>query len=156
MKLIAIGDNVMDYYKDRGEIFPGGNALNAAVLGKRYQADVSSCIGIIGNDQAADHVRQTLASGKARGGMYSVSEGLYYGVPFVVLPQGADQPVIAGQVAKLGAGIVLDMQTLSASELREAAEQVLQQPSFRKAAATVSESFQRAGGYRQAVDEILA
>ncbi|WP_157128125.1 nucleotide disphospho-sugar-binding domain-containing protein [Brevibacillus parabrevis] len=90
------------------------------------------------------------------GGMYSVSEGLYYGVPFVVLPQGADQPVIAGQVAKLGAGIVLDMQTLSASELREAAEQVLQQPSFRKAAATVSESFQRAGGYRQAVDEILA
>ncbi|WP_232322309.1 hypothetical protein [Brevibacillus parabrevis] len=64
MKLIAIGDNVMDYYKDRGEIFPGGNALNVAVLGKRYQADVSSCIGIIGNDQAADHVRQTLASGK--------------------------------------------------------------------------------------------
>ncbi|MBU8711030.1 MULTISPECIES: PfkB family carbohydrate kinase [Brevibacillus] len=60
MKLIAIGDNVVDYYKDRGEIFPGGNALNVAVLGKRYQADVSSYIGIIGNDQAADHVRQTL------------------------------------------------------------------------------------------------
>ncbi|WDV92929.1 macrolide family glycosyltransferase [Brevibacillus parabrevis] len=89
------------------------------------------------------------------GGMNSASEGLYYGVPLVVLPQGADQPVIAGQVAKLGAGLALDMQNLTASELREAAEQVLQQPSFRKAAATVSESFQRAGGYRQAVDEIL-
>lgn len=60
MRLIAIGDNVVDYYKDRGEIFPGGNALNVAVLGKRYQAAVSSYIGIIGNDQAAEHVKQTL------------------------------------------------------------------------------------------------
>ncbi|QRG70048.1 PfkB family carbohydrate kinase [Brevibacillus choshinensis] len=60
MRLIAIGDNVVDYYKDRGEIFPGGNALNVAVLGKRYQAAVSSYIGIIGNDRAAEHVKQTL------------------------------------------------------------------------------------------------
>lgn len=60
MKLIAIGDNVVDYYKDRGEIFPGGNALNVAVMGKRYHAASSSYIGILGSDRAAEHVKQTL------------------------------------------------------------------------------------------------
>ncbi|MES2541767.1 MAG: carbohydrate kinase, partial [Pseudomonadota bacterium] len=30
--LLCIGDNVVDLYLDRGEFFPGGNALNVAVL----------------------------------------------------------------------------------------------------------------------------
>ncbi|MDF2679159.1 MAG: frlD [Brevibacillus sp.] len=60
MRVIAIGDNVVDYYKDRGEIYPGGNALNVAVLCKRYNVSVSSYIGIVGNDLAAEHIKRTL------------------------------------------------------------------------------------------------
>jgi MGT family glycosyltransferase len=66
------------------------------------------------------------------GGMNSVHEGLYYGVPLIVIPQSADQPVIAGQVANIGAGIQLQMQGLTANQLRESAEHVLNQPSFHK------------------------
>ncbi|MGC4378495.1 macrolide family glycosyltransferase [Fictibacillus sp. Mic-4] len=89
------------------------------------------------------------------GGMNSAHEGLYYGVPLVVIPLSADQPIIAGQVAKLGAGIQLQMQSLTAHQLREAVDHVLSDPSFHKAAATIKESFQKSGGYRQAVDEIF-
>lgn len=89
------------------------------------------------------------------GGMNSTHEALYYGIPLIVIPQSADQPIIAGQVANIGAGIKLDMQNLSAMELREAADQVLNHSSFHKAAARMRESFQKYGGYHQAVDEIF-
>lgn len=90
------------------------------------------------------------------GGMNSTNEALYYGVPLIVIPQSADQPIIAGQVAKIGAGITLQMQSLTADQLREAAERVLNEPSFHQAVAANREVFQKSGGSRQAVDEILA
>ncbi|OXM84785.1 macrolide family glycosyltransferase [Paenibacillus rigui] len=89
------------------------------------------------------------------GGMNSTHEGLYYGVPLIVIPQSADQPIIAGQVANIGAGITLQMQSLTASQLREAVDHVLSLSSFRKAAAKMRESFRNSGGYHEAVDEIL-
>ncbi|MED3652001.1 macrolide family glycosyltransferase [Heyndrickxia sporothermodurans] len=89
------------------------------------------------------------------GGMNSVHEGLYYGVPLIVIPQSADQPIIAEQVAAIGAGIKLQMQSLTANELREAVNHVLNEPSFHKNVAKVKNSFQKSGGSRQAVDDIF-
>lgn len=89
------------------------------------------------------------------GGMNSTNEGLYYGVPLIVIPQSADQPIIARQVANIGAGIKLQMQGLTANQLREAADHVLNTPSFHKAVSNIKESFQKSGGYHQAVDEIF-
>lgn len=89
------------------------------------------------------------------GGMNSTNESLYYGVPLIVIPQGADQPIIAEQVAKIGAGIPLQMQTLTAQQLFEAAEHVLKDSSFQKAAANSRKTFQNSGGYHRAVDEIF-
>lgn len=60
MRLIGVGDNVVDYYKDRGEIYPGGNALNVAVLAKRYGVEKSSYLGILGDDAAGDLVLSSL------------------------------------------------------------------------------------------------
>lgn len=89
------------------------------------------------------------------GGMNSTHEGLYYGVPLIVIPLSADQPIIAGQVASIGAGIALQMNSLSANQLREAADYVLNQSSFHEAVTNIRESFQKSGGYQKAVDEIL-
>jgi MGT family glycosyltransferase len=89
------------------------------------------------------------------GGMNSTNEGLYYGVPLIVIPQSADQPIIAGRVADIGAGIQLQMQSLSANQLREAVDHVLNLTSFKESAANMKESFRKSGGYHQAVDEIF-
>ena len=89
------------------------------------------------------------------GGMNSASEGLYYGVPLIVLPQSADQPIVARRVAEIGAGIQLNQDGLTAWDLREAAERVLKDSSIRKACDEIGDSFRAAGGYRQAVEEIF-
>lgn len=89
------------------------------------------------------------------GGMNSVHEALYYGVPLIVIPQSADQPIIAQQVADIGAGIQLSIQDLTAKQLRAAVDDVLGRPNFREAAANVRKSLQRSGGYNQAVDEVF-
>ncbi|KQL52835.1 hypothetical protein AN964_04415 [Heyndrickxia shackletonii] len=60
MRLIAIGDNVVDIYKERNEMFPGGNALNVAVLAKHSGAKQTAFIGIIGNDDVGDHIIDSL------------------------------------------------------------------------------------------------
>lgn len=58
--LLGIGDNVVDFYRDRGEFFPGGNALNVPVLAKRYGLARAGYIGLIGNDAEGAHVRSSL------------------------------------------------------------------------------------------------
>ncbi|NGP59484.1 glycosyl transferase family 1 [Paenibacillus thiaminolyticus] len=89
------------------------------------------------------------------GGMNSTSEGLYYGVPLIVLPQSADQPIVARRVAESNTGIYLKQEGLLAGDLREAAERVLQDASIRKACVEIGDSFRAAGGYHQAVEEIF-
>ncbi|OXS74223.1 PfkB family carbohydrate kinase [Domibacillus enclensis] len=62
MKLIAIGDNVVDFYENLGILYPGGNAVNVAVASKRAGAVSSAYLGIIGNDAKAAHVTKSLLS----------------------------------------------------------------------------------------------
>ncbi len=60
MKLIAVGDNIMDCYTDQKTMYPGGNALNVAVFSNRYGAEKSSYVGIIGDDREGSHLKETL------------------------------------------------------------------------------------------------
>ncbi|PGC47344.1 glycosyl transferase family 1 [Bacillus toyonensis] len=89
------------------------------------------------------------------GGMNSTHEGLYNGVPLVVIPQSADQPVIAKRVESLGAGVKLQMQGLTADKLSKSVEIVLSNPSYKEAALNLKESLRKSGGYTQAVDEVF-
>lgn len=73
------------------------------------------------------------------GGMNSVYESLYYGVPLIVIPLSADQPVIANQVAKIGAGIQLQMSGLTANQLHESVDHVLNQSTYHQAATKMKE-----------------
>jgi len=90
------------------------------------------------------------------GGMNSTSEGLYYGVPLVVIPQTSDQPMVGKQVADLGAGVMLDKHTLTADQLRRAVRKLLADSSYRDKAHRLGDSFRSAGGYVAAVDAVEA
>ena len=90
------------------------------------------------------------------GGMNSVSESLYYGVPVVVIPQMGEQAIVGRKVEELGAGLYLAKEAATAEKLRESVQQLLAEDGFRRQAAAVRESFQDAGGAARAADAILA
>ena len=55
MKVIGLGDQVVDCYDDRKIMYPGGNALNFAVFANMLRAD-SAFLGVFGNDKEAECV----------------------------------------------------------------------------------------------------
>lgn len=65
MKLIALGDNVIDYYHNTQECFPGGNAVNVAVHAARLGAQ-AEYLGSLGDDKMA-HIVEKALRGKRRG-----------------------------------------------------------------------------------------
>lgn len=88
-------------------------------------------------------------------GMNSVNESLYYNVPLVMLPQGADHPWIAGRISELGAGIRLNREELNAERLRGAVQEVLANPIYKQSAERIGASLRVTGGATQAVNEIF-
>ncbi|MNM92211.1 Oleandomycin glycosyltransferase [compost metagenome] len=158
ISLGTVFNQATDFYKLCFEAL--GNSDHTIVMSIGSKVQISDVGEIPDNFIVENYVPQIDVLQYAKlfvthGGMNSTHEGLYYGVPLIVIPQSADQPIIARQVANIGAGTALQMQSLTANELREAVDQVLSISSFKKAAASMRESFQRSGGYHQAVDEIL-
>src|ERR1035438_9029055 len=88
------------------------------------------------------------------GGMNSVQEALYYGVPLVLAPQAADQFWISARTAELGAGLVLDASRLLPGELRASVSAALSNPTYAAAAGRIAQSLHSAGGPAKAADEI--
>lgn len=60
MRVLGLGDNTIDTYVDRAEQFPGGNAVNVAVLCRRLGAE-AGYLGCIGDDEAGDLLKHALA-----------------------------------------------------------------------------------------------
>jgi hypothetical protein len=93
-------------------------------------------------------------------GMNSVHEGLYHGVPLVLVPQQFEQLLNARRVAARGAGVLIDARLrgkpVTAAALREATASVLSDPRYRSAAGELRRSLRASGGYRQAADELQA
>lgn len=85
-------------------------------------------------------------------GMNSVNESLYFGVPLVMLPQTAEQGGVAARVEQLGAGIRLTRTTVET--IREAVEQILNDPIYRENAARIAAGFKACAGAKGAADKI--
>lgn len=88
------------------------------------------------------------------GGMNSVMESLYFGVPMVLVPQMREQEVTAQRCAELGLGIALDQNDLTAEKLRAAVEDVRHTPTFGEHVHAMQQAVRAAGGYQRAVDAI--
>ena len=79
------------------------------------------------------------------GGMNSVMESLYFGVPVVVVPQIIEQEVTAQRCAELGLGIALNNADLSVEALQAAVEQVHHTPTFREHVQAMQQTVRAAG-----------
>lgn len=60
LRVLGLGDSVVDRYTHRNVMYPGGNALNFAVYAKLLGADASFA-GTFGTDAGGHHVRSILA-----------------------------------------------------------------------------------------------
>ncbi|MBF8807192.1 MAG: fructoselysine 6-kinase [Enterococcus lacertideformus] len=59
MRVLGLGDNVVDKYVNLKTMYPGGNALNFVVFAKKLGQD-SSFMGVFGSDQEGKHVLATI------------------------------------------------------------------------------------------------
>ncbi|TYB64872.1 oleandomycin glycosyltransferase [Nonomuraea sp. PA05] len=88
------------------------------------------------------------------GGMNSVNEAMYAGVPMLVIPQGADQPLVARRVVELGAGLSISARDAGPGLVRALARRLLAEPRFMAAADRLQVAEREAGGYVRAADEL--
>jgi MGT family glycosyltransferase len=84
-------------------------------------------------------------------GSGSVLGALAHGLPMVLIPLGADQPLSAARCEALGVARVLDSITVTPAGVRAAAATVLAEPSYRRAAQQVQDEIRALPGPEHAL-----
>ncbi len=94
------------------------------------------------------------------GGLNSAHEGLYYGVPEIVIPHQLEQALNGKRVAETRAGVLLGARPpygrVTAGQLRAALDTVLSKTIYRDNARRIGETLRAAGGHMRAAGEIEA
>ena len=129
------------------------------VLSVGTRADASTLARIPDNFLVRPHVPQLEVLEHTdvfvtHGGMNSVMEAIYYGVPMVVVPQQPKQAMTAARVAELGLGVALEPGQVTAGALRDAVTTISGDPGYRSRVARMQQAARDAGGYLRAVDII--
>ena len=90
------------------------------------------------------------------GGAGSTMAGLKAGIPLVLVPTTWDKPDNARRVVEAGAGVIVKPRRCSPERLREAIEEVLSDPSYRRAAQDCARRLAAAPGPAGAAEMIEA
>jgi MGT family glycosyltransferase len=97
-------------------------------------------------------VLQDAAVFVSHGGMNSVNEALYQGVPMVLVPKALDQFINSRRIADLGAGIYVKRP--NAKNLRKAVERVMTEPDYERSAQRLSAQIRAEASVEKALDAI--
>ncbi|PCI52076.1 MAG: hypothetical protein COB51_01000 [Moraxellaceae bacterium] len=89
------------------------------------------------------------------GGMNSLNEGLYYGVPLVIYPQQVEQAFNGRRFQKMGLAKLLGSESPSAKDLYDAVVFVIEDPAMKGRAKAYGDVLKTAGGVVTAADEVL-
>ena len=88
------------------------------------------------------------------GGMNSISEALIMGVPMILIPLAADQPIVAERLEKLGAGIHLMYNEVNISCLKRSVNKMLKLKEYREKCQLLGDELRAAGGSAKAAETI--
>ncbi|MFI6294714.1 macrolide family glycosyltransferase [Nonomuraea sp. NPDC050790] len=88
------------------------------------------------------------------GGMNSVNEAMAAGVPMLLIPRGADQPLVARRVVELGAGLSASRREADVRRVRALARRLMYEPRFLAAADGVRVAQRETGGFVAAADAL--
>lgn len=87
----------------------------------------------------------------AQAGLSTVLGSLAHGLPMVMVPLAADQPIHAGRCAALGAGLVIPPAEIAPESIRAGVRAVLGEPGYRAQARRVRDEMASQPGAEQAV-----
>ncbi|TCP68605.1 nucleotide disphospho-sugar-binding domain-containing protein [Baia soyae] len=90
----------------------------------------------------------------SHGGMNSIMEALWFGVPTVAIPQSTDQPLVAERLTQLGLGESIQPDQVTAEQLRETVNKVSQSESVRVNLQAMRQAMQEANPVQQAADRL--
>ncbi|MGT2846054.1 macrolide family glycosyltransferase [Streptococcus massiliensis] len=151
-------NNSPDFFKKCIQAF--GNQKLSVIMSVGDKIDVKELGNLPDNIFLAPFLPQLQILERAslfitHGGMNSVNEALYYGVPMLVVPMGNDQPRVAQQVADVHVGKRLNKRGLTVQQLQEAAGELLEDKSYQKRAQDFQNKCQTAGGNQKIAQLIL-
>jgi MGT family glycosyltransferase len=152
--LVSLGTGAVDpsFFRTCFDAFAGSEWLVVAATGRSDPAAIGS---VPENVIARPHLPQLAVLERAslfitHGGMNSTMEGLWHGVPLLVVPQHADQPLVAQRVAALSLGRALDAATLTPADVRETAESISRDREFHDNIRRIQEEMRAGGGANRA------
>jgi MGT family glycosyltransferase len=155
---VEIKNKFYDFYLKCKEAFSNENYQVILSLGDNTDLTTFGTIPdnfIIRNNIPQSEILKYTDVFISNGGLISVSEAFYYGVPVIALPQSKDQPMVARQLSSLGAGLELKLQDITAKLLKDSVQRILSNSSFKQKCVELSDSFLCAGGYKEAAKQIL-
>lgn len=88
------------------------------------------------------------------GGMNSTSEAMYFGVPLIVVPQAADQPIVGKRIEDLELGRVINKNNISSNIIRNYANEILNDDRYKDNMMKMRTKVRQAGGENRAVELI--
>lgn len=129
------------------------------VIMAAYKVDLSA-MAIPSNFIIRDYVPQSallkyISVAITHAGMNSISDLINAEVPFICIPLGADQPLLAKRAQELGATISLDINDINSEKISKAVKSVCTDQFYLTNIQKIAQSFREAGGYPKAVDEIF-
>ena len=131
-----------------------------AVMSVVERIDLASLGPIPDNFFVARFVKQTALLANVdvfvtHGGLNSVIEGLYFGVPLVVVPGIREQHVTASRVQELGLGSVLQQESLTAEVLAAVTRKVALDPVVEIHVKEMQRITRATGGFKRAAQAII-
>ncbi|WP_315068861.1 macrolide family glycosyltransferase [uncultured Clostridium sp.] len=158
ISLGTVFNDLVEFYEDCFKAFKDVDAKVIMSVGKKININMFKEIPsnfIVRNYVSQLEVLKHTDVFITHGGMNSASEGLYYDVPLILIPQSVDQPYIANRVVELGAGITIDKNKITPEMLKESVVKVLSDDNFKINSRKVGKSLREAGGYKKGVAEII-
>ena len=151
-----INDNA-DFFRSCIEAFTGGDAYVIMSTGRGISSDsfgkLPENIAIYSWVPQLDILKRASLF-ITHAGLGSVHDGLYFGLPLLLVPQQVEQTFTASRVVELGAGLMLKKTQLNAKAIRENAARLLSEPKFKVEAQLIGDTLRAAGGAARAADEI--
>lgn len=86
--------------------------------------------------------------------MNSTSEAMYFGVPLIVVPQVANQPIVEKRIEDLELGRVINKNNISSNIIRNYANEILNNDRYKDNMMKMRTKVRQAGGEERAVELI--